>query len=71
MKQDTPPPVAKAVLSVTEAMHALDLSRQSIYDEINAKRLRSFKVGRRRLIPSDGIQEWVASMENKAIEVSQ
>jgi excisionase family DNA binding protein len=55
----------KAVLSVTEAMEALDLSRQTIYNEINAKRLRSFKLGRRRLIPADGIPEWVSMMERQ------
>ncbi|HPB76278.1 MAG TPA: helix-turn-helix domain-containing protein [Chromatiaceae bacterium] len=55
----------KAVLSVAEAMEALDLSRQTIYNEINAKRLRSFKLGRRRLIPADGIPEWVSMMERQ------
>ena len=55
----------KAVLSVAEAMEALDLSRQTIYNEINAKRLRSFKLGRRRLIPADGIPEWVSMMKRQ------
>lgn len=63
MKQATPSPIPKAVYSVTEAMEALGLSRQTIYNELNAKRLRSFNQGRRRLIPADGIPEWVANQE--------
>ena len=55
--------VPRAAISVPEAMLALDLSRQAIYDEINAHRLRSFKHGRRRLIPAEAPSEWVAAME--------
>ena len=66
MQDTTISSVPRAVISVPEAMLALDLSRQAIYDEINAKRLRSFKVGRRRLIPVEGIPEWVAAMEQQS-----
>ena len=66
MQDTTISNVPRAVISVPEAMLALDLSRQAIYDEINAKRLRSFKVGRRRLIPVEGIPEWVAAMEKQS-----
>ena len=66
MKNTAISTVPRPVISVPEAMLALDLSRQAIYDEINAQRLRSFKVGRRRLIPVEGIHEWVATMEEQS-----
>lgn len=52
----------KAVYSVEESMALLGLSRQTIYNEINNGRLLSFKVGNRRLIPSEAISEWKTSL---------
>lgn len=53
------PPV---VYRVEEAAEALRLTRDAIYELIRSGQLRSFKVGRRRLIPIDALAEYVASM---------
>ncbi len=34
------------------------ICRQSVYNEINAKRLRTKKVGKRRLIPREEADRW-------------
>lgn len=52
------PPVR--LLSVDEAAHALGIGRSALYDELRARRLRSCKVGRRRLVPSDAVAEFAA-----------
>ena len=47
------------LMSVAEAAEALSLGRSRIYDEIGAMRLRSIKVGSRRLIPSSAVAEFI------------
>ena len=54
---DRPP----ELLSIEEAGRRLAVGRTSLYDEIGAGRLRSIKVGRRRLIPPGAIAEFIAS----------
>ena len=56
----------KAAFNVGEGMAILGISRQLIYNEINSGRLRSFKVGRRRIIPSEAIGEWKKKMLESA-----
>lgn len=58
-------PIPPAALSVTAVMQAINLSRAAVYAEINSKRLRSFKAGRRRLIPADALPEWIKAMEGR------
>jgi excisionase family DNA binding protein len=41
--------------SIPEAAEALSIGRTLIYREMDAKRLRSIKVGRRRLIPASAL----------------
>jgi excisionase family DNA binding protein len=49
------------LLSVAEAREALGgVSRSTLYGEIQAGRLRSAKVGRRRLVPAAAIAEYIA-----------
>lgn len=49
--------------SVAEAAGLLGLSREMIYDQLRAKRLRSVKVGRRRIITRQHIDAWLASLD--------
>jgi excisionase family DNA binding protein len=49
------------LLSVAEAAALLGVGRSRLYDEIGAQRVRSVKVGRRRLVPSGAIAEYIAS----------
>jgi excisionase family DNA binding protein len=51
------------LLSVDEAAGALSIGRSLVYDLIGAGRLRSVKVGRRRLIPSGAIADYIRSGE--------
>ena len=48
------------LLSVDEAAGMLGIGRSRLYDEIAAARVRSVKVGRRRLVPSGAIAEYIA-----------
>jgi excisionase family DNA binding protein len=47
------------LLSIDEAAATLGLGRSLLYAEIAAGRIRSVKVGRRRLIPAGAIAEFV------------
>jgi excisionase family DNA binding protein len=53
------PPV---LYRVEEAAEALRLSRSVIYELIRSSRLRTVKVGRRRLVPVAALDEYVAAM---------
>jgi len=46
------------LLSIEEAAQALGIGRSRLYDELAAGRLRSVKLGRRRLVPSSAIREF-------------
>ena len=48
------------LLSVNEAAAMLGIGRTALYGELQAGRLRSLKVGRRRLVPVGAIGERVA-----------
>jgi excisionase family DNA binding protein len=50
------------LLSIQEAAQALGVGRTALYSEIGAGRIRSIKVGRRRLVPASAIIE-VASRQ--------
>lgn len=45
------------LLSIAQAARALGIGRTALYSEIATGRIRSVKVGRRRLVPSSAINE--------------
>jgi excisionase family DNA binding protein len=45
------------LLSIEQAARALSIGRTALYSVIGAGRIRSVKVGRRRLVPSSAITE--------------
>jgi excisionase family DNA binding protein len=51
------------LLSIDQAARALGIGRTALYSEIGAGRIRSIKVGRRRLIPSSAISEVASGRE--------
>jgi excisionase family DNA binding protein len=53
------PPIA---YSVPQAARALGLSKTMIYDEMRANRLRSLKVGGRRIITRAQIDAWLVGL---------
>ncbi|ROT25615.1 helix-turn-helix domain-containing protein [Micromonospora sp. HM5-17] len=60
-------PLMPRVLRVEEAARALGIGRSLAYDLIRSGRLRSIKIGSRRLIPVSAIDEAIAAfMEDAA-----
>ena len=54
--------------SVMEAAKALNLSRQTIYDLIAKDELRTFTVGRRRLISDQAITDFIEAREAESAQ---
>jgi excisionase family DNA binding protein len=51
--------MSQELLSVEESTKRLGLGRTRLYQEIGSGRLASVRVGRRRLIPEDAIEEFI------------
>jgi len=52
----------KQLLTIAEVCELTRLGRTRVYDELRTGRLRSIKVGRRRLVPDAAISEWIDSL---------
>lgn len=50
-------------LSIEDLLKLSQLSRQTLYDEINAKRLKTFKIGRRRFATVDAWHAYQRMLE--------
>jgi excisionase family DNA binding protein len=55
----SPDPQPDRLLSVDDAADALGIGRSALYGEIAAGRLRTLKVGRRRLVPSGAVRDYI------------
>jgi excisionase family DNA binding protein len=55
-----PPETPDRLLSVDEAAAMLGIGRSVLYSEIGAGRLRSLRVGRRRLLSASAIRDYIA-----------
>ena len=53
---------APRLLSIKEACRLLGLSRTTLYAEMASRRLRSVTVGRRRFVPRDAIDDFIAGL---------
>jgi excisionase family DNA binding protein len=51
----------RLALSVEEAARMVGISRRQIYEEITRGRLRTVKVGKRRLVPHDDLKHWLCT----------
>jgi len=49
--------------SIIQLMEVLHVSRQTIYDEINSGRLKTFKIGRRRFVSDDALRKYIKDRE--------
>ena len=56
---ETAAPACDRLLSIDEAAEAFWLGRSLLYGEITAGRVRSVKIGRRRLVPAGEIAEFI------------
>lgn len=63
----TSQPNGRRAFSVETAFKRMGLGRTSFYDEIKHGRLRTFKVGARRLVAEDAIDEWIAAREAETL----
>jgi excisionase family DNA binding protein len=50
------------MLSVPEAANELGISRSLTYELLSSGALRSVKIGRRRLVPREAIEAYIASL---------
>jgi excisionase family DNA binding protein len=50
------------LLSVKQATYELGISRTSVYELIAARKLRTVKMGRRRLVPREAIEDFIAGL---------
>lgn len=53
------------LLSIDDVAGLLGIGRSAVYGELGAGRLRSIKVGRRRLVPGQAIAEFVAAAQSR------
>ena len=54
----------RITISVADAMSATGLGKTSMYELLNDGSIRSFKVGKKRLVILESIHEWIANMES-------
>jgi len=50
------------LLTVAEAAERLRISKWLLYEQIRSRRLRTVKIGARRLVPPDALAEYVANL---------
>jgi len=53
-----------ALVDIAEACRLLGLSKSTLYGEIRTRRLRSIKVGARRLVPRTAIDAWISDQSD-------
>jgi excisionase family DNA binding protein len=54
------------LLSVIETARELGISRSVVYELLASGALRSAKIGRRRLIPREAVEEFIAGLAPQA-----
>jgi len=65
-KKAQPRQIQPVGLSIEETIKATGLGRSSLYKEIAAGRLKSYKVGRRRLVSPEALKQWAQAAESRA-----
>jgi excisionase family DNA binding protein len=60
----------RLALSVTELSKSINLSIPTLYRAINSGELRSFLVGRRRLISREAAQSFIHALEARGSKVA-
>lgn len=62
----SPSTPAPRLYSVTSASQILNIGRSHAYDEIRLGRLRTVRSGRRRLVPTEYIEEYIELLKAEA-----
>jgi excisionase family DNA binding protein len=60
------PNIARISYSIPQVMDALNLSRASVYKLINSKRLRTYRVGRRRMASHNALEDLIEDLEKES-----
>ena len=60
----------KRVMTVAEFCRDYSLSKTKAYDFMNQGKLRSLKIGAKRVITDDAAEEWLASLATSMSEVA-
>jgi excisionase family DNA binding protein len=55
------------LLRIETVAQLLDLARSTVYEEIRLGRLRTVRIGRRRLIPTEYVDEYVELLKREAL----
>jgi excisionase family DNA binding protein len=55
-------PALPRLLAVKQAIYELGISRTAFYELIDEEKLETVKIGRRRLVPVDAIEAFIASL---------
>jgi excisionase family DNA binding protein len=50
------------LLAIKQAIYELGISRTALYELIEAGKLKTVKIGRRRLVPVEAIEELIAGL---------
>lgn len=50
------------LLAIKQVIYELGISRTAIYELIECGKLKTVKIGRRRLVPIEAIEEFIASL---------
>jgi excisionase family DNA binding protein len=50
------------LLSIKQATYELGISRTSMYELITDRKLRTVKIGRRRFVPREAIEEFIVGL---------
>jgi len=53
------------LLAIKQVIHELGISRTALYQLINDGKLRTVKIGRRRLVPAEAIDELVSGLADQ------
>jgi len=59
--------MSQALMSIAQVCAQTGLGRTRIYEELTSGRLKSVKVGSRRLIPASMFDEWLAGLLDEAV----
>ncbi len=50
------------LLAIKQVIYELGISRTAIYELIDGGKLKTVKIGRRRLVPLEAIEEFIAGL---------
>lgn len=52
------------LIAIKQAIYEIGIGRTTIYELIKDGKLKTVKIGRRRLVPSEAIEELIVSLRN-------